>query len=298
MSVPAAYIGIVLIWATTPLAIKWSGEEVGFLLGVTLRMTIGYVICLLLLAGLRIEFPWHAEARRAYFAAGLGMFGAMLCGYWGAQYIPSGLMSVIFGLSPILIGVFAVYWLGEARFTPGKILGIGMALSGLAVIFLPQGEYSANAPLGVLAMLAAVTMHSLSAVWVKRIGAELHPLSINCGALSIAVPLYILVWWIFDGAVPQAMSERSLGAILYLALLGTVLGFNLYFYVMKRVSAAALSLVTLITPVLALFIGQGLNGEVISPQVLQGASAILMGLFSYQWGGRMLRLVRRSVARL
>jgi len=297
MSVPAAYLGIVLIWATTPLAIKWSGEEVGFLLGVTLRMGIGYAVCLLLLALLRIDFPWHSQARRAYLAAGLGMFGAMLSVYWGAQYIPSGLVSVIFGLSPILIGVFAVYWLGEQSFTAGKLLGIAMALGGLALIFLPQGELSAIAPQGVMAVLLAVILHSLSAVWVKRIGGELHPLSINCGALSIAVPLYLVAWWLFDGHWPRVVSERSLGAILYLALFGTVLGFNLYFYVMKRVSAAALSLVTLVTPLLALLIGQALNAEVIAPQVWLGAAAILLGLGSYQWGGRGVRLLRRALAR-
>lgn len=295
MSVPAAYLGIVLIWATTPLAIKWSGEEVGFLLGVTLRMGLGYVVCLLLLAMLRIDFPWHRQARHTYVAAGLGMFGAMLSVYWGAQYIPSGLVSVIFGLSPILIGVFAAYWLGERSMSPTKLLGIGMAFTGLAMIFLPHGTLAMIAPQGLLAVLLAVTLHSLSAVWVKRIGSEMHPLSINCGALTIAVPLYVAVWWIFDGQWPTVMSERSLGAILYLALFGTVVGFNLYFYVMKRVSAAALSLVTLITPVLALLLGRTLNDEVIAAQVWLGTAAILMGLASYQWGGRVIQRLRRAV---
>ena len=288
MSIPAAYLGIVLIWATTPLAIKWSGDEGGFLLGVTLRMTIGYAICLLLLWLLRIEFPWHRQARRSYLAAGLGVFGAMLSVYWGAQYIPSGLVSVLFGLSPILIGIFATYWMG-------KLFGIVLAICGLTMIFLPHGSLEQIAPQGVMAVLLAVLFHSLSAVWVKRIGGELHPMSINSGALSIAVPLYLLVWLVFDGHLPQAMSERALGAILYLAVFGTVLGFNLYFYVMKRVSAAALSLVTLITPVLALVIGNGLNGETIAPQVWLGIGAILLGLVSFQWGGWLRRRLRRTV---
>jgi drug/metabolite transporter (DMT)-like permease len=132
-------------------------------------------------------------------------------------------------------------------------------------------------------------------VWVKRIGGELHPMSINCGALSIAVPLYLLLWLVLDGSFPQ-MSERALGAILYLSLFGTVLGFNLYFYVMKRVSASALSLVTLITPVLALGIGSLLNDETISPQAWLGVGAILLGLVSFQWGGVLLRRLRRAAA--
>lgn len=293
MSVPAAYLGIILIWATTPLAIKWSGESGSFLLGVSLRMFIGYLICLLVLWLWRIELPWHAQARRSYLAAGLGMFGAMLSVYWGAQFIPSGLVSVLFGLSPIFIGLFAAIWLAERSLSAGKLFGIVLAITGLAIIFLPKGQGEGVALGGVLAVLLAVTLQSLSAVWVKRIGGTLHPVAINCGALSIAVPLYLLVWWLFDGTSPQALEERSLWAILYLALFGTAVGFNLYFYVMKRVSAGALSLVTLVTPVLALFIGLGLNGEVITPQVWLGTAAILGGLFVYQWGGRLLRRLRR-----
>ncbi len=295
MSVPAAYLGVVLIWATTPLAIKWSGEEIGFLPGLSLRMVLGYAVCLFLLWLFRIEFPWHVQARHTYFAAGLGMFGAMLCVYWGAQYIPSGLVSVIFGLSPILIGVMAYLWLGEQGFSAGKLLGIAMALAGLWLIFLPLGSLSMITPQGVFATVLSVILHSLSAVWVKRIGGALHPMSINCGALTIAVPLYCLVWW-FEGGRLEAVSGRTLGAVLYLALLGTVLGFNLYYFLLKRVSAAVLSLATLISPVLALFLGQWLNGEVITLQVWLGTAAILLGLFSYQWGGRTIKSLRRIAA--
>lgn len=295
MSVPAAYLGIVLIWATTPLAIKWSAEEGGFLLGVTARMAIGYAVCMLLLWLLRIDFPWHRQARNAYMAAGLGLFGGMLSVYWGAQFIPSGLVSVLFGLSPIMMGLFATYWLGERRFSTGKLFGIVLAIIGLAVIFIPAGSYSLIAPQGIVAVLMSVTVQAFSAVWVKRIGGELHPMSINSGALSIAVPLYLVVWLLFDGQMPEVISERALGAVIYLALFGTVLGFNLYFYVLKRVTATALSLVTLITPVLALLIGSGLNGEAITPRVWLGGGTILLGLVSFQWGGIMLRSFRRAV---
>jgi len=294
MSVPAAYLGIVLIWATTPLAIKWSGENGGFLLGVALRMSIGYVACLLLLWLGRVEFPWHADARRSYLIAGMGMFASMLGVYWGAQYIPSGLVSVIYGLSPILIGLFAFYWLEERNFTAGKLFGILLSLGGLALIFLPQGDVEKIAPQGIIAVLFSVTVHSLSAVWVKRVGLHLHPLAINGGSLTVAVPLYLLLWLLFDGSTPQGLSERSLWAILYLAVFGTVVGFNLYFYVLKRVSAAAVGLVTLITPVLALLIGQGLNGETIDPRVWLGTAAILSGLVIYQLGGRSVRLLRAA----
>ena len=45
MPLAAAFIGVVLIWSTTPLAIKWSSLGAGFLFGVTARMTIGLLLC-------------------------------------------------------------------------------------------------------------------------------------------------------------------------------------------------------------------------------------------------------------
>lgn len=63
MSVPAAYLGVILIWSTTPLTIKWSGEGVGFLFGVTGRMALGAALCVALIKLLRIDFP--GMARRA-----------------------------------------------------------------------------------------------------------------------------------------------------------------------------------------------------------------------------------------
>ena len=87
-----------LIWSTTPLAVKWSGEGPGFLLGVLARMGLATFLCLALVAVLRLEFPWHQIARRAYYAGALGAYAAMLLVYWAAQYVPSGLISVLFGL--------------------------------------------------------------------------------------------------------------------------------------------------------------------------------------------------------
>ena len=110
---PAAFIGVVLIWGTTPLAIKWSGEGVGYLFGVSSRMVIGLILALLVLKLMGLSLPWHAKARRTYIAAGLGIFVAMTAAYWSAQYIPSGWISVMFGLTPIVTGLMARVWLTE-----------------------------------------------------------------------------------------------------------------------------------------------------------------------------------------
>jgi drug/metabolite transporter (DMT)-like permease len=294
MSVPAAYLGLILIWATTPLAIKWSNDGSDFLLAVSARMSLGFILCLLLLWLLRIPLCWHREALRTYLAAGLGIFGAMISVYWAAQYIPSGLISVIYGLSPITIGLFAALWLGERFFTPARVGGLLVSLLGLMVIFVPQSDLGAISARGFAGVLFSVLLHSLSAVWVKRIGASIHPLAINSGALALAVPLYLLSWGLFGNGVPDHISSHAIGSLVYLVLFATVLGFNLYFYVLKRVPASLVGVITLITPVLALFLGQGLNGEQIGAHVWLGTAVILLGLALFMWGGRLRRVAVAS----
>lgn len=107
MSVPAAYLGVVLIWSTTPLAIKWSSEGTGFLFGVASRMLLGMLICLALIVLLNRRMRWCHGARLTYLVAGIGLWGAMTSVYWSAQFIPSGLISVLFGLNPVVTGLMA-----------------------------------------------------------------------------------------------------------------------------------------------------------------------------------------------
>ncbi len=91
MSVPAAYLGIVIIWSTTPLAVKWSSEGAGFLFGVTSRMLLGTALTLVLLVLLRVRIPLHKAALQTYAISSVGIFGAMFSVYWAAQYIPVGI---------------------------------------------------------------------------------------------------------------------------------------------------------------------------------------------------------------
>lgn len=75
MSVPAAFIGVVLIWGTTPLAIQWSSQGSGFLFGVAARMVLGVLVCLALVLVLGRRLGWERPALRTYLAGGIGLCG-------------------------------------------------------------------------------------------------------------------------------------------------------------------------------------------------------------------------------
>ena len=284
MSLPIAYLTVVLIWSTTPLAIKWSALGAGFAFAVMARMVIGVALAGLIVMAWRIGFPLHRKARLTYLAGGLGLFGAMICTYWGSQYITSGLVSVLFGLAPLVTSLMSALWLKERALAPAKLVGMALGLAGLGIVFLAESHIGGpDALAGMAALLLAVLVYSASLVWVKRIGDDSPPLAITTGTLAVSMPLFVLVWFLADGRVPSAMPLQAGAAIVYLGVFGSVLGFALYYYIIRHMDTGRVALITLITPVLALLLGILLNGEVVPVRVWFGASLIVLGLSLYQW---------------
>ncbi|MFN2350132.1 MAG: DMT family transporter [Thioalkalivibrio sp.] len=289
MSVPVAYLGVILIWATTPLAIQWSGDGPGFLFGVTARMAIGAVLALgfARLMGVRV---WRREALTTYAVVGLGIYGAMLSTYWAAQQIPSGWISVVFGLTPITTGALAMLWLPGQGLTLIRLSGALVGLTGLMVIFGGGAALDERAVLGIGAVALATLIHSASSIWTKRLGSGLTPLAVVAGGLAFSTPIFVITWGVFDGAWPVDLPQRALGSILYLGLVGSVIGFSLFYYVLGRVDATRVALITLVTPVAALGLGHVFNGEPLDPHILSGAALILTGLVLFEFGDRVKRL--------
>ncbi len=285
-SVPSAYLGVILIWTTTPLAIKWSSEGAPFLFGLLGRMVIGSILCAWLLILQRKKFPLHTKALQTYFAAGTGIWGSMTLVYWGAQFIPSGWISVIFGLNPILTGVFASFLLGEKGISPSKLLGSVLGVFGLIMIFGGGISLGPQSVTGLAAIFVATTLYCVSAVWVKRIGADIAALATTTGAVVVASALIALTWALWGGiAWPQLIPFRAAMAIVYLGVFGSVMGFILYYHVLRHVEATRVALITLVTPVSALMLGCFLNHEPVTPTVLWGTGSILLGLVCFEFGG-------------
>jgi drug/metabolite transporter (DMT)-like permease len=284
MSVAAAYAGVILIWSTTPLAIQWSAQGAGFAFAVMTRMLIGLALCLLLMRATRTAFPFTPAARRLYAISGLSLCVSMLLTYWGALHIPSGLISVIFGLSPLATGVFATLWLQERALTPLRVAGLAVALAGLWAIFGQPWPGDGQATLGTAAVVAGMAVQALGLVWVKRLNLRASALAITTGSLGVAVPGFVLAWLLVDAAqLPAELAPRTAAAIAYLGVLGSVVGFTLYYFVIRHLDAGRVALITLITPVTALLLGQTLNAEFIPARGWTGIALIGAGLALDEW---------------
>ena len=283
MSVPAAFLTIILIWSTTPLGIKWSSVGVGYEFGVAARMTFGLLALLIVVRLWRLSMPLNKHAFQVYLASGLPLFIAMSTVYWSAQHIPSGWIAVIFGLSPLFTSVFATKLLGENSFTGARLLGMVCGLAGLMIVFSESFTMSHTALLGAMGVTFAALTQSFGAVWIRSLKPEMHSISITTGGLLVATPLFILNCAINSGW-PESIPVNTTLSIVYLAILGTSVGFPLYFYLLKNIQAERVALVTLITPILALLLGAFLNAEYISVKVWVGTALVLAGLAMYEYG--------------
>lgn len=277
-----AYFLMIAIWSTTPLAIQWSSQGVDFITGLFLRMLIGSVLALALTLLWYKTLPLHQGARRVYMASALAIYGAMMLVYWGAQYINSGLVSVLYGLSPIFSGFFSVLILQQNDFSYHKMFGTLLGVFGLAIIFTGQIHYGELAILGILATLFSALLHSASAVWIKRLNTPLPALIVTTGGLVFAMPLFLLTFLLFAEPLPEALPSRTFWSILYLGSIGSVIGFVSYYFVLARLQPTTVALATLITPVIALLLGTLFNEEHITLSIFWGTSLIMMALLIHQ----------------
>jgi drug/metabolite transporter (DMT)-like permease len=99
------YLVLVVIWSTTPLAIVLSLRDMGALWALALRMGLAALVAVGLLRLLGMRLAWTAQALRLYALGAVGMVLPMAFTYAGARHVSSGVISVLFGLAPLLGGI-------------------------------------------------------------------------------------------------------------------------------------------------------------------------------------------------
>lgn len=282
-----AFVLTVLIWGSTPLAINWSGVGIHPLLGLGLRSVIAVTACLLLLKLMGAPVLWHRKALKNYLAGSMGLGGGMIFVYLGASAIPSGLVSVIFGLSPAVSGLLGQLILKEKRFSALQWCSLVVAVSGLVVLSVEQFMLDFTALIGVLMVFFATFLFSLSGVLVKRYQLNSHLLSQTFGTLIFSLPIFFLsAAPHIEGIQWAEVPTSTFGAIVYLGIVGSIIGLISYYHLLRELSPSSAALITMITPVIALCLGVWLNNENVEYLTVVGVVLVLFGLGIYIWENR------------
>lgn len=274
----SAFLTVVVIWSSTPLAIKWSNVDNGFLFAVTGRMLIGGTLCLAILFGIGGRLPLHRQAIYAYLVSGLGIFLGMLLVYRAAEDVPSGWMAVLFSLNPLFTAVLAHIFLSDEKLNFLRVSGLLIGLGGVVLVFGAGTNFSRQTVLGLGLVCVAVSIHALSSVLLRRLGSGVSPLAINTGAHAVAIPLYTMTLLLqTDWQMPTFSTQSGL-ALVYLGVVGSGLGFFLFYFLIQRIGASRTSIITMITPITGLLAGMALGGEQVVWTVWLGAVLLILGV--------------------
>lgn len=292
MSVPIVYATVVLIWGTTPLAIKASNTGFDPIHAAALRLVLALIVMSLVIALFRGEAALRRAHWRHYAAGSLGLFPYMLLIYSAAEYLPSGLLPVVLAMTPLVTGALSIFLLRDNPFGVRMLVGFGLALSGLALVCVDQLSTGPDVWKGLVMMGIATVVFSLSNVLLKRLPSTVAPLEQALGSMALAVPSYALISVFYTPSEQSEPSHLAVLAVLYLALIGSIVGFVCFFYLLHRVTPTQLSMLTLVSPVLAIVLGNQLAGEPLTDRILLGTALILSGLAIYEICGIWRRLAR------
>lgn len=284
LKVPIAFLCVILIWSSTPLAIQWSSSSAP-LSSVLVRMLIGVMFCLSVMGLIGMKLPFDVKARQLYVVGGLSMFITMSLTYIAAQSVPSGWISIIFGLSPIATGLFSLFFEPESRFTVLRVFGMCLGVSGITLVFKAGLAFDSDTLPGISLLLVAMLVASISSVIMRLLSknSPLQPMQITTGGLAIAIPFFVLNAYLLEPSTAIAFTQKELLSILYLGLIGTGIGFTLYYFLLKELPASKVALITLITPISALLLGNLVNNEPVIKEVWVGAILVSIGLLLYEY---------------
>ena len=284
MATRMTYLLVILIWTTTPLAIKLGGDSLDPMASLTLRMLIacliGSAICTVGgIAALNIK-----QNGMVYLAGSLGLFPNMALVYFAAEYISSGLIALMFGLTPFFTALLAPPILGKNLLLPHKIIAIILAMIGLFFIFFDDTVITGKAYIGLLLMLGSNIIFSACILWVKRLNKILHvpPFEQTLGSMAFSLPGLLITWFFIFGFEPLKFSFISIGSLLYLSLVASLIGFAAYYHVLNKMKVETAALIPLITPISAMILGVIVADEIITDYMYTGAFFIIFALAIHQ----------------
>lgn len=281
LQVGSRYVLLILVWSSTPLAVVWSIRELHPMWALATRFILAAILAYVLLRVIKMQLRLDGKAVYSYVAGSLSLLGAMLFTYLAAPYLASGLISLLYGLSPLIAGICTVFLFKQQKLFIEQWLGMIVAFFGLLFICL-NGDRAFIQPKGVVLILIALLCYVGSMFWVKSIQAKLQPMVQTTGSLIVSAIGVLPVLLFFIDDMPTAMPDaKSIAAIVYSVVVASIVAMFLYFDLVERLSPSTVALTTVMTPVLALMWGALFNHEHIGPSMIAGVVIILVGLVFY-----------------
>jgi drug/metabolite transporter (DMT)-like permease len=278
----AVWLVLCLIWGSTWLFIKLGLADlppVGF---AGVRFVIASAVLWGIVAIRKSPLP---KGWRAWAYLGLTGFLAFSLNYgllfWGEARTSSGLAAVLQATIPAFGLVVAHLLLPNDRMSLPKVLGVALGIAGVAVIFSDRATLTGpDALRGGLAIVVGAFAVAVSNVLVKARGGTYDPVILAAVQMTFGMVPLVAVGFALEGS-PLAFhwTSRAVMSLLYLALVGSVVAFLLFYWLLQRMDVTKVLLISLVTPVLAVALGAAVLGERLGARAFLGTAMILGGVF-------------------
>jgi len=270
----AALFCTYFIWGSTYLAIRFGIESFPPFLMAGIRFTTAGAILYAVMRYMGSPNP----TRQQWMGAGaVGMLlpalgNGTVC--FVQQTVSSSVAALSIATAPIWMAVFSSIW--GHKIVAREWLGIAVGLAGIVLLNL-GGSFSGDFMSAFLLIFAAASW-SFGSVWGKRLA---MPQGLMASAAQMLVGgIALLGFSALQGEVwPQAISAKSWGAILFLILLGSIVAYSAYQYLLHKVRPLVASSNTFVNPVVAFAVGIWFAGEHVTAMELIALAVILAGVF-------------------
>src|SRR5574341_1204942 len=282
------------IWGSTWLFIKLGLADLPPFTFAGLRFVLASAILLSVIFARGVRWPrkrseWLVIAIVGWLQFGLN-YGLV---FWGEQRIPSGLAAVLQSTFPAFGLVIAHFYLPHERITPMRVVGVVMGIMGVAIIFSNQLTISGPAALmGSIALVLSAFFGSYGNVLVKAYGTQIDPFVLAAGQMVCGFPPLLALGIATEGSPLQFhWTRNAVLSLAYLVIVGSVIAFTLFYWLVRHMDVVNTMLIALVTPVVAVMLGIIVLHEQLTWRLFAGAACIVSGLAFI-----VLRKPQKSVA--
>jgi drug/metabolite transporter (DMT)-like permease len=273
---------VAFFWGTTFLGIRIGVETIPpFILAGIRNLISGSIIFVYLFSQKKLEKISPRQFLRAFILSILMIVLANGLTTYSEKYITSGLAALISTFTPFCVLILNLI-LGYEKLSVKTIAGILLGMFGIFLIYqssladLLIPEYRQ----GIFALLLAILAWSIGTIFMKR-GSEnsLTMLMNVCIQMLIAgVVLTSIQLYLTPEISTSTWSTRSIFAMIYLALFGSVIGYVAFSYLLTQLSSTKVVVLSYINLVVALFLGWLILDEIITSRIIIATLLIISGV--------------------